>query len=321
MVDTVSGHPSARTKGLFERALKAGIPFTPAQAPWWDLAGPVRDYLAALAPVRMDAMSRAAEVYRSRGELGPAFELLLASGDANQAAAVLGRYVRPRRGRDGQLRTSGPLRPVARPRRSTLTRRSSSWSAAVSATSSKYNLCCQLLDHAQEIATRSGDVVLYRAAAAELAKVRQLAALDYAGAEVAARQVLASAGPDEQLTRARANEFLGFALCRRVDSGGRHDEAALAEAEECFARASQLYLGLGRRAAASFVLVDWTVHIDFPRGQFNRAMDRLEQALRLVADRPTAWGFVMIWRAMLAASSARQKCAGTASRRCSGWRS
>ena len=45
-------------------------------------------------------------------------------------------------------------------------------------------------------------------------------------------------------------------------------------------RASQLYLGLGRRAAASFVLVDRTVHIDFPGGQFNRAMDRLEQALR-----------------------------------------
>ncbi len=77
--------------------------------------------------------------------------------------------------------------------------------------------------------------------------------------------------------------------------------SAVAEAEECFAWASQLYLGLGRRAAASFVLVDWTVHIDFPGGQFNRAMDRLEQALRQVADRLTAWGFVMIWRAMLAA--------------------
>jgi DNA-binding SARP family transcriptional activator/ATP/maltotriose-dependent transcriptional regulator MalT len=300
VVDAVSGDPSAAGGRLFERALKAGIPFTPAQAPWWDLAGPVRDYLAALAPVRMDAMSRAAEIYRSRGELGPAFELLLASGDANQAAAVLGATSGPEEDKMDNFELQArfdqlPAEAVdAHPEVLVMAGRRLGHS-------SKYNLCCQLLDHAQEIATRGGDMVLYRAAGAELAKVRQLAALDYAGAEVAAREVLVSAGPDEQLTRARANEFLGFALCRRVDGGGRQDEKALAEAEECFARASQLYLGLGRRAAASFVLVDWTVHIDFPRGQFNRAMDRLEEALGLVADRPTAWGFVMIWRAMLAA--------------------
>ena len=300
VVSTVSGHPIGEDNGLFERALKAGIPFTPKQGPWWDLAGPVRDYLAALAPVRKDAMAKVAEAYRSRGELGPAFELMLASGDPNQAAAVLGATSGPEedamdnfelQARFDQL---APEAVDAHPEVLVLVGRRLGHS-------SKYSLCCQLLDHAQEIATRRGDAVLYRSAAAELAKVRQLAALDYAGAEAAARQVLASAGPEEQLTRARANEFLGFALCRRVDIGGRRDEGAVAEAEECFARASQLYLGLGRRAAASFVLVDWTVHIDFPRGQFNRAMDRLEQALRQVADRLTAWGFVMIWRAMLAA--------------------
>ena len=132
VVDAVSGDPLATEGRLFERALKAGIPFTPAQAPWWDLAGPVRDYLAALAPVRIDAMSRAAEVYRSRGELGPAFELLLASGDANQAAAVLGATSAPKKTRW----TTSNFRPGSTscpPRRSTLTPRSSSWPAAVSA--------------------------------------------------------------------------------------------------------------------------------------------------------------------------------------------
>ncbi len=149
-------------------------------------------------------------------------------------------------------------------RRSTPTRRSSSWLAGVSATPASTACVASCSTAPRRSPQRSGDAVLYRSAGAELAKVRQLAALDYAGAEAAAREVLASAGPDEQLTRARANEFLGFALCRRVDSDGRRDERAVAEAEECFARASQLYLGLGRRAAASFVLVDWTVHIDFP---------------------------------------------------------
>jgi DNA-binding SARP family transcriptional activator/ATP/maltotriose-dependent transcriptional regulator MalT len=285
---------------LFERALKAGIPFTPAQGPWWDLAGPVRDYLAALAPVRREAMASAAASYQGRGELGPAFELLLASGDPDQAAAVLAATSGPEedamdnlelRARFDQL----PSKAVdAHPEVLVLVGRRLGHS-------SKYSLCCELLDRAQVIAKRSGDAVLYRSAGAELAKVRQLAALDYAGAEAAAREVLAMAGPDEQLTRARANEFLGYALCRRVDSNGRRDEQALSDAEECFARASQLYVGLGRRAAASFVLVDWTVHLDFPRGQFTQALDRIEEALRLVPDRPTAWGFVMIWRAMLAA--------------------
>ncbi len=284
---------------LFERALKAGIPFTPSQGPWWDLAGPVRDHLAALAPMRMDAMARAAEAYRRRGEPGPAFELLLASGNADEAAAVLASMPGAEedatetlelRARFDQL---PPEAVEAHPGVLVLVARRLGHAG-------KYSLCCELLDRAQEIAMRRDDPVLYRSAGAELAKVRQLAALDYSGAEDAARQVLATAGGDERLTRARANEFLGYALCRRVDGSGRRDEAALAEAEECFDRASQLYLRLGLRSAASFVFVDWSVHIDFPDGQFTRALERIEDALRLVTDRPTAWGFVMIWRAMLA---------------------
>ncbi len=284
---------------LFERALKAGIPFTPSQGPWWDLAGPVRDHLAALAPMRMDAMARAAEAYRRRGEPGPAFELLLASGNADEAAAVLASMPGAEedatetlelRARFDQL---PPEAVEAHPGVLVLVARRLGHAG-------KYSLCCELLDRAQEIAMRRDDPVLYRSAGAELAKVRQLAALDYTGAEDAARQVLATAGGDERLTRARANEFLGYALCRRVDGSGRRDEAALAEAEECFDRASQLYLRLGLRSAASFVFVDWSVHIDFPDGQFTRALERIEDALRLVTDRPTAWGFVMIWRAMLA---------------------
>ena len=260
---------------------------------------PVRDHLAALAPERMDAMARAAQAYRRRGEPGPAFELLLASGNAVEAAAVLASTPGAEedatetlelRARFDQL---PPEAVEAHPGVLVLVARRLGHAG-------KYSLCCELLDRAQEIAVRRDDPVLYRSAAAELAKVRQLAALDYEGAENAARQVLATAGADEQLTRARANEFLGYALCRRVDGSGRRDEAALAEAEECFDRASQIYRRLGLRSAASFVSVDWSVHIEFPGGQFTRAMERIEDALRLVADRPTAWGFVMIWRAMLA---------------------
>ncbi len=76
-------------EGFFERALEAGLPFTPAQGQWWDLPGPVRDHLATFSPLDTDAMRRAAEQYRERGELGWALQLLLASGDAAEAATVL----------------------------------------------------------------------------------------------------------------------------------------------------------------------------------------------------------------------------------------
>ena len=150
-----------------------------------------------------------------------------------------------------------------------------------------------------------------RSAAVELVKVRLLAALDYAAAEEAAREVLAEAGPGEELSRARANEFLGYALCRRVDSTGRRDETALAEAEESFARASQLYQALGQRSAASFVAGDWAVHIEFPSGQTTAALERIEEALLLVGDRPSATGFLMIWRALLAAELGRYELCST----------
>src|SRR5262249_20256364 len=85
VVGTVSGSPA-----FFEQSLKAGIPFAPARGEWWDLPGPVRDHLAGLAPRDRHAMRAAAEQYHLRGELWPAVELLLASGDAAEAAVVMG---------------------------------------------------------------------------------------------------------------------------------------------------------------------------------------------------------------------------------------
>ena len=108
LVGIVGGH-----EGFFERAFSAGIPFTPGHGPWWDLAGPVRDHLAALSPVNSDAMAKAAEAYRARGEPGPAFDLLLASGDPNEAAAVLAATPGGGGGRHGHARAARPLRPAA----------------------------------------------------------------------------------------------------------------------------------------------------------------------------------------------------------------
>ena len=107
--------------------------------------------------------------------------------------------------------------------------------------------------------------------------------------------------PAEQLTRARAYHALGQALCWRLDSAGRRDEAALAEAEECFTRATNLYRALGMRSAVSALAPYWAFMIEFAGGRAQAAMDRLEKALTLVSDRPRRWAYVMCFRAWVAA--------------------
>ncbi len=290
----------AAEEGFFRLALGAGIPLTPSRGPWWELPGPVRDHLATLAPSSPDGMRTAAFEYRRRGELGPAMDLLMASGDADGAAAIvagttadveenldtlelLARYEQL----PSQAVDEHPELPILLARRAGY---ANLWPVARAAG-----------ERAKAIAERRDDPLLRRAAEAELIKVCRLANLEYGAAVDEARRILHDAGPDEELTRARASEVLGYALCHIVDSDGCRDDAGLAEAEEAFTRASALYRALGQRSAASFIGVDWSVHIEFRRGQLGAAMRRIEEALLLAGDRPRAVGFLMIWRALFAA--------------------
>ncbi|HTX01775.1 MAG TPA: hypothetical protein VMD59_23535, partial [Acidimicrobiales bacterium] len=289
---------------LFERGLAAGIPFTPLRGPWWDLPGPVRDHLATLSPVEPDAMRRAAEVYRRRGELGAAVDLLLAMADPFEAAALLA--ATPPAAEESLDTLELGARFDQLPREAVdahpevllvVARRLGH--------AGRYAKCCELLARAEEIARANADPLLERAAAAELVKNRLLASFEHRAAEEAARRVLDATGPSEQLTRARASEFLGYALCQQVEQGDIGDPAsadeALAEAEDCFGRAARLYRELGMRSATAFVAVDHASLIELPRGQTQAALRRVEEALLLVAGRPRAWAFVMLWRARLAA--------------------
>ncbi len=287
-------------EGFFDQALAAGIPFAPARGGWWDLPGPVRDHLATLAPVVRETMRLAAHEYRSRGELGPALELLVATDDHGNAAALLA-ATPP--GSEDALDTI-----ELGARFDQLSREAVDAHPAVLVLiarrfghAGRYALCCELLERARGLAEETGDPVLVRAAAAELVKVRHLADMDYDRAERAAREILEAAGPEERLTRARASEFLGYALCHRADEDGVRSEAALVEAEDCFARAFRLYSELGMRSAAAFICVDWSSLIEFPRGQARSALERIDEALLLVADLPRPWAFVMLWRATFAA--------------------
>ena len=285
--------------GFFERALRAGIPFTPARGPWWDLPGPVRDYLVTFSPLSADAMRTAAQEYGRRGELGWALQLLLASGDAGEAAAMLAETPPE----VVEVVDALELRAVfdqlppevvdAHPNVLLLV-------ARACRVATQFDQGAVLLERARAIAAQAGDRVLERAIAVEL--VHDLSReLKHREAEDAARLILQEAEPGEQLTRARAYQALGQALCWRLDSTGRRDEAALAQAEDCFARATNLYRALGMRSAVSALAPYWAIMIEFASGHAGAALSRLEKALNLVSDRPRRWAYVMCFRAWVAA--------------------
>ena len=284
--------------GFFERSLRAGIPFTPVRAPWWDLPGPVREYLATFSPLSADAMRKAAQEYGRRGELGWALQLLLASGDARQVAAMLAEA--PPEVVETidalELRSVFDQLPAevvdANPNVLLLV-------ARACRLATQYKQGAVLLERARGIAGRAGDRAMGRAVAVEL--VHDLGReLKHQEAEDAARAILQEAEPGEQLTRARAYHALGQALCWRLDGAGRRDEAALAEAEDCFTQATTLYRALGMRSTVSALAPYWAIMIEFASGHAAAALDRLEKALTLVSDRPRRWAYVMCFRAWVA---------------------
>ncbi len=89
LLDAPTVDMATEVEGYFARALAAGIPFTPGQDDWWDLPGPVRDYLASLRAPDPAVLRRAGGEYARRGQLGAALQLMLAFGDAGSAARLL----------------------------------------------------------------------------------------------------------------------------------------------------------------------------------------------------------------------------------------
>ena len=289
-VDTATG-----IDGYFARALAAGIPFTPGQDDWWDLPGPVRDYLATLRAPDPVVLRRAAGEYARRGHLGAALQLMLAFGDAGSAAALLS---------EGSPATIEAL--DVREFQAVIDRLPAAAIAEHPALLLYFALSCETaamidqrseaLERATAIAWQTGDHPLIRAIAAERASdlVRDI---QYEKAEDAARRVLAACQRDEWLTRARAFSVLGRANCWKLDEQGRRDLAALQDAERYFDRAARLYDQLGMRTARAGLVPYQAMWIDFPRGEANAALEHLEAGLSLVVDRPRKWAYLLVFHA------------------------
>ncbi|HTV10824.1 MAG TPA: BTAD domain-containing putative transcriptional regulator [Acidimicrobiales bacterium] len=298
LLDNEVADAAVGEEGFFQRALHAGAPFAPGRGQWWDLPGPVRDHLATLSPVNSTAMRRAAEDYRRRGELGVAVQLLLQFGLVGDAASLLIETTpEETEALDGLvLQAIFDQMPEdvvdANPRLLMVVARGHGREF-------QYARRAELLERADRLANRTGDAVLARWVTCERLNdlSRQLA---YEECITSARHLLETAGPEESYTRARAYQFLGIALTARRGDGHLY-EAALAEAEDCFARAYDLYRSAGMRSALAVVVPYWAMLVEFARGQAAQAMARIEEAMSQVADRPRRWAYLMVWRAWLAA--------------------
>ena len=303
LLDAPSVDAAAGIEGYFARALAAGIPFTPGQDGWWDLPGPVRDYLASLRAPDSAVLRRAAGEYARRDQLGAALQLLLAFDDAGSAAGLLAEgspaAIEALDVREFQAVIDRlPSAAIGQHPKLLL------YFALSCETAAMIDQRGEALERATAIAWQTADHRLIRAIAAERASdmVRDL---EYERAGDAARRVLAACQGDEWLTRARAYSALGRANCWKLDAGGRRDQAALRDAEGYFDRAARLFDQLGMRTARAGLVPYQAMWIDYPRGEAGAALEHLEAGLSLVVDRPRKWAYLLIFHAEVATELGR----------------
>lgn len=285
--------------GLFATAIARGLPFAPATAPWWDLPGPVRERLAALAPADPEVLRRAADAYVDRGETRVALELLIAAGDPDTAARVLAAMppalvetldatelvtILDRLPADALDAHPGGLLHASRSLR----------------VATRFDESNDLVGRVRAVGEATGDDALLQAVDAEGAweLLRQLRTQD---AEVAARRVLDEAPAQEALTRTRALHVLAQSLCWREDASGHRDEQALDEAAACFERCVRGYRDLGMPSAAAAVVPYWAINIEFARGHARRALEMLDEALVESAGVLRRRAFIQVFRGWVTA--------------------
>ena len=295
LLDAQTVNVTTGIEGYFARTLAAGIPFTPGQGGWWDLPGPVRDYLATLGAPDPAALRRAASEYARRGNLGAALQLLLAFGDPVSAAGLLSggspAAIEALDVREFQAVVERlPAEAIMAHPKLLL------YFAMSCETAAMIDPRTEALERITAIAWETGDHRLIRAIAAERAS--DLARdTQYERAEDMARRVLGACQADEWLTRARALSALGRSNCWKLDADGRRDLAALVEAEKYFDRAARLYDQLGMRTARAGLVPYQAMWIDFARGEAGAALRHLEAGLSLVVDRPRKWAYLLIFHA------------------------
>ncbi|HLK45878.1 MAG TPA: BTAD domain-containing putative transcriptional regulator [Acidimicrobiales bacterium] len=288
--------------GFFDRAVALGLPLTPTGRGWWELPGPVRDHLASLEPVDEAALLSAARSYEERGELGIALQVLLAAGEATEAAALLERLDVAGLGAVDALELlavyeSLPDAVVARHPRATF------HVARGCGAASLLGPRARLLDRLSEV-TAERDPELRRAIDAEVAidLVNKASPLE---AEALGRRVLSGLGESEQFTRARALTAIAFGLCAHREPDGRLSTPALTEAAGVLDQAGSIYRALGCPEWVSGVAAPRALWTELGLGRATVAFDVLTDAIADCAGHPRRVGRLLFHRAQVLAELGR----------------
>jgi LuxR family transcriptional regulator, maltose regulon positive regulatory protein len=283
--------------GFFDQAAGLGLPLTPAGGGWWTLPGPVRDHLATLGSPDTAALVRAAGYYAGHGELGTALQMLLAAGEAEEAARLLASA--DSRRADG-LDALELVAVIGRIPDEVLDRHP--WAllhaARACGIASLFGARAKLVTHLAETVSERKDPALRRAIdvtiATDLTNTdRPLDALPIA------RRALDTATASEQFTRARALYALGLATCFRRDPDGVLSEAILREAAGYLDRAMELYVRMGYPEHVSSVAVDRAIRTELGAGRPQAALEVLDAALSQAAGQPRRVGRLLVYRAQV----------------------
>lgn len=289
LLDAGVAEAATGTADVLDRAAAGGIPFSPARGPWWELPSPIDEALRGPDGLRPEVARRAAAAYRTRDEVRAALDVLLRARLADDAAELATGLSAAEADRfdvhelDAVI-SSLPAGTVERhPRLLLHLARACEPRALVGRRS-------EVLARAQAIAATGGDEALRRETDAELARdLARDGSLEQAG-ELAAR-VLATAGPEEVATRARALTALGMA-----HAADPQDRSSLATAESLLAEAAELCDRLGERRWAAQVDLAAAVTVHFPRGAWERAVRALDRALEHVPERSLYRAVILTFR-------------------------
>ena len=287
---TVTGEPD-----LFDRARTLGLPMTPAGDGWWELPGPIRDHLARLATPDAAALVRAANLYRRRGQLRIALQVLLSAGAAEPAAEILAEAEIQEVEQLDALELLALLdsMPAAAVDRHPWARFNVARACGVAALlGEKRRMMAWLDTHVRA----EDDAALRRAIDAELA-IDALNGESPADVEALGRLVLEHASADEHLTRARALTVVGFALCWRREPDGAVSEHCLREASRYLAEASDLYRTLGYRAGMTGAVMPRAIWTELGAGRAASALELLDAAVIDCAGQPRRIGVARFQRA------------------------
>ena len=283
--------------GFFDRAAGLGLPLTPAGGGWWTLPGPVRDHLGTLGRPDTEALARAARYYDLRGELGAALQMLLAAGEAEEAARLLAAADSRSADTLDALELVGVIGCIPD---EVLDRHP--WAllhaARACGIASLFGARAKLLTHLAETVSEQDDPGLRRAIDVTIAT--DLSNTEHPlDALPIARRVLATATVEEQFTRARALYALGVATCFRRDPDGVLTDAILREAAGYFDRAMELYVRMGYPEHVSSVAVDRAIRIELGAGRPQAALEVLDAALSRAAGQPRRVSRLLVYRAQV----------------------